>query len=455
MSSLNSARNAMKHGFCSSHFLAEENAEHIRLIRDELVVSHQPETLLQKRLVAELALARFKVFENERLRDKRRVEERLQAGMLFESQLLAEFQTRETAWRESPADALVLMAANKLGHEFLMREWLDLRELLASGKATITLHKACEAALRVGSSWRIEELSAQGRRIFGLFLAMNPLPELQIKQWVKRSGGACPVTDSTVAHEIYAEAPTAEAARREFLELVDDQLGLLEFDQPLIMKSYEAAKLAFIEKSCGLGLSDPARTNEARLFMRYYTADMNRADKLERILVSQQNERQRRRGSSKPQELPNQAEGLTIAQNRSAEAQAEKARQVMEAFERVPAATDPTMQKLLAARNAAVFRKLMEQALPEAPTSVESVPLSIHKSEDAEVEPVLPAKKPFGLLSELNWNDLESVSSLNLSIVKHLATKPDGELRQRLIKLYFGSTEQFDEVLKQVSLQTA
>lgn len=452
MSALNSARNAMKHGFCSSHFLARENAEQVCKIRESLMADLKPVGPQEQRMVAELALARFKVFENERLRHQRQVEENSRASILYEKQLLAEFEAREAAWRAAPAEGLPLLAANRLGLEFLMREWLDLRELVAAGQ-TMTFHQACEAALRAGARWRVQEVNAQVRRLFGLFLAIQPLPEQQIDQWVTCSRGLCPVTDSALAHEIYAQAPSADQGRAELLELIDEQIGILEIDQPRVQKWDLEAKVAFVETSCGLGLSDPVRTNEARLFQRYYTTDLNRADKLERILYSRQKDRERLRMLGKTK--IDLAE-VSIAPDLLAEAVArgEKARQVMEAFEAVPGESNETMQRLFAAKNAAVFQKLMEQPLETPPAGVESVPLSIHQP-SKEPAPVAENKAPAGLLSGVDWSDPAQVTDENYATVERIARMPRGEMRQRMMQTYFGSAARFIEVLRELNRQTA
>ena len=451
MSSLSSARNALKHGFCSNHFLLEENADHIRMIRDELTACHQPAGDEENRLIADLALAQFKVFENDRLRHKRTVEEQSQAALIFERQTQADFEKRQAAWRANPADSIALLAANRLGFAFLVRQWSELREILTSGHSTITLHQACEAAMMAGSRWRIEELNLLGRRIFGLFLAMHPLPDLQIDQWLKISKTVCEVTDTALAQEIYALAPSADEARLELLELVDEQLAMLQFDEPFVIRNHEIGKKGFMEKSCGLGLTDPVRTNEARLFMRYYTADLNRADKLQRMFDSHKHDRLIGRHSRRRTSRKNVAEEGVIGQGAdAAPAAPEERRQTAEAaFETVPGETNVAMQSLFKAKNAAVFKKLMEQQLPDQTAGVASVAVSMQNrmnQPNASVE---------GLLDEVDWSDPVSLTSDDYEIMEKIADMAKSAGRDNLVRIYFGTEARFDAARRQLCRQPA
>lgn len=120
------ARNAWKHGFCASHFVAQENAGQINNIRQELVEIHQPVLADEFHLVNDLALARFKVFQNEQTLNHRAAEERRHATTLFAEQARAEHLNLLAGWRDDPFTHLEPLQASPLGVAFLLSVWRDL-----------------------------------------------------------------------------------------------------------------------------------------------------------------------------------------------------------------------------------------------------------------------------------------------------------------------------------------
>ena len=279
-----SARNAMKHGFCSHLFLAEENTEHITIIRDELYQCYKPKIDEELRLIAELAVAKFKVFENERLRHSRAVEEKEHAGLLFDKDALDEFHLFRDKWLQSPAEHIGFLTSSLLGTEFFIRLWTDFQDILQAPKSTLSFNQICQAVMMMGSHWNIQQINHQGRTLFGLYLALHPSPEPEINRWISLSGTTFHDSNLALAQEIYAMAPATEQALRELLELAKAQIEHLQWLKTWAVRNYETARTNFVAKSCGLGLNDPVRINESRLFHRYYTTDLNRADRLERRL---------------------------------------------------------------------------------------------------------------------------------------------------------------------------
>ena len=109
MTATKSARNAVKHGFCSLHFLAEENRDRITQIRLDLEAIHKPELDEEHAVINDMAIARFKMVENERVQHTRMQEEKLSAGKIYDMQTLDEFREMEARWRDSPAHYRAVM----------------------------------------------------------------------------------------------------------------------------------------------------------------------------------------------------------------------------------------------------------------------------------------------------------------------------------------------------------
>lgn len=278
------ARNAWKHGFCASHFVALENAVQINIIRQELIEIHQPVLAEEFQLVNDLALARFKVFQNEQTLNHRAAEERRHAATLFAEQARADHLRLLAGWRDDPLTHLEPLQASPLGIAFLLSVWRDLAASINTMPCTASLAQACEAVMALGSHWQLQMIGSRGRSLMGLFLAVHPKAEIMSNDWVNQSRGINALSNFELAEQIYAIAPSAEKARAELRRMIDQEIAaLLEKQMAADTRQNEAIAL-FTAKSCGLGLTDPARMNEARLFLRYQTTDQNRADKLERRL---------------------------------------------------------------------------------------------------------------------------------------------------------------------------
>lgn len=281
MNSPNPARNAIKHGFCSSVFIAAENAGHVNQIRQELVETYQPALAEEFQIIDDLALARLKTFENQKLLHQRTTEEKAHAATLFDQQNRRAHSRAVADWRNDPAPHLPFLTADPLGIDLLLAIWTDLAAALGADTRTVSLSQACDAALALGSHWQIQKIGHQGRRLIGLYLAMHPNPEQQIDHWVAISKGPNQASDLYLAHEIYALAPPPNQARWELDEMISSEIRRLNALKQSVAMLNAARQEQFVAKSCGLGLTDPARQTEARLFMRYYHADQNRADKLQ------------------------------------------------------------------------------------------------------------------------------------------------------------------------------
>lgn len=136
--------------------------------------------------------------------------------------------------------------------------------------------------MALGKHWELQRIGSCS--LMGLFLAVHPKAEIMIDDWVNQSRGINAASNYELAEQVYANAPPAEKARAELRRMIEQEIASLLEKQKAAETRQDEALALFTAKSCGLGLTDPARMNEARLFLRYHTADQNRADKLERRL---------------------------------------------------------------------------------------------------------------------------------------------------------------------------
>jgi len=281
MNSPSPARNAFKHGFCSSVYIARENAGHVSRIRQELAETYQPVLPEEFQIIDDLALARFKAYQNQKLMHQRATEEKAQAAAIFASQARTAHNRAVAEWLKDPALQLSFLTADPLGIDHLLAIWAELAEALQTPTCTVSLTQACQAAMALGSHWQIQQIGHRGRLVIGLYLAMHPNPEQQIEHWVAISKGQNNASDLYLPHEIYALAPPADQARTELVLLAAAEIDRLKNLRKAAEKLFTARQDQYVAKSCGLGLNDSARQTEARLFLRYYFAEQNRADKLQ------------------------------------------------------------------------------------------------------------------------------------------------------------------------------
>ena len=414
-----SARNAMKHGFCSHHYLAEENEEHISLIHEELLQCFKPKIEEERRLVKELAFARFKVFENERLRDERAREEKARAAMIYANRQTDEYHRHLALWREHPAEHVRYLSATLLGTELLVRHWSDILAVLESGRLTLSLKQITDAVLMLGSHWRVDNLTAQGRRLMGLYLAIHPKPEGQIEEWADLCGKQGRDSNVALGLEIYAMAPNAETARNELMEWARERISQHSRDQSWARSFTEAEQAGFVAKSCGTGLGDPVRANEARLFMRYYTTDSNRADKLERKLEIIKRSRGRHRNADCTQPYDD-------AENTTVTSQPAHATNEMQGKEPKPAAARPKYSKK-------ELDMLICQALRAELAGHVGVTVA------AAGAPAVEGGPEF---QHVNWADERSLTAFQVSTMENLSVMDESPERDALVQRYFGSQEQ-------------
>ena len=414
MANRKSARNAVKHGLCSLHFLAEENQQQISDIRLHLEEIHKPLLAEEHALIDDLAVARFKMYENERVQEARLVDEKLHAGDIYNMQILAEFQENQARWRDTPIHYRALMESSMFGCRHFLTLWQELQAILRKEHARPSLEQVCEASLTFGNHWQIQLSGPMTRLLVGLYLAMQANPEQEINHWVEISQGSVRESNVTLAHEIYAQAPIAAVARQQLRQLVDEHVKYLEGILKSANKFHELARQSFIDKSCGLGLTDPARSNEARLFQRYYVSERNHALKIERMLQAAKRQRMRHHHdekSRKPIAVSTQADPEQTTAEKQDTSSAKSSRK---------------------AKNEAAFQASLDDYFKQ--TANKGLSLAI-----------TPDDEPAGEFSQVDWGNFETVTEEQEEMLMTCDMMDPGPDRNALIAQYFGTETGFSQ----------
>ena len=95
-------KNAVRHGLSSTLHVPEERIRFVEHIRMGLIHTHQPKSAEERDCISELALARWKASECDRQMDLRAQSELLQAGIIFDRQMIDQFETDEKLWHSNP-----------------------------------------------------------------------------------------------------------------------------------------------------------------------------------------------------------------------------------------------------------------------------------------------------------------------------------------------------------------
>lgn len=432
-----SARNAMKHGLCSHLFLAEEHADRIERIRLELVDCFKPRLLLEDRLINDLAVAQFKVFYNENIRYQRLLDERANASDIFDEKVQAEHRRYVAQWRESPIDNLGNLLTTISGARLFRNHWSDILALAESPKGTITLTQILDACMMIGSHWEIQRLTQQGRHLMGLFLALHASEiDAMIDLWADRCKSDCRTMDVAIAQEIFLLAPPADEARRELAELARKKVEEHESHQSTALTLFEHKRAYFIETSDGLGLGDKARTNEARLFMRYYTADQHRADKLERRLEYLKRNRGRHREADRDESFYEDHDMIITSENRNQTTHYNGMH-----IQNIPqAAPEPVKPKYSIEELDQMMRQAVRERIAgEMGVTIAPEPVSVKPEKQGTHQAI--AFDPEPEFAHINWANDRSVTPSQRETMENLAVMDESPERDELVRKYFGTQE--------------
>ena len=420
MTAATSARNALKHGFCSLHFLAEEHRDEISRIRLDLEAIHKPELDEEHALISDMALSRFKMVENERVHYVRVQDEKLSAGKIYDMQALNAFREMEARWRDSPSHYRSVLKQDIHGCRHMLDQWQELQVMLSSEDASPSLEKFCEIVLMHGDHWQIQKIGTIGRYLFSLYLAIQADAEVEADHWISISKGASLESNLAIAHELFVTGPPADEARRQLREVADQEIGKLQATLAETKRQHDLERKSFIEKSCGLGLTDPVRSNEARLFQRYYVSERNHALKIERKLdeikkIRQRKNLQKEQRKGDPQ-MAQPGLGQLLISDQDTDESANAA-----ATSGAP--IDDARIKALA--------RLLHQAQADAAKQVTIATQVAQQSSSHEVTaPDLFNPKP--ALRHVAWENLASVTAEEAAALKRCIEMPDGQVRNTL-----------------------
>ena len=277
-------RNAVRHGLSSSLYVPEERIPFVEQIRMELIHIHQPQSADERDCVSELALARWKSSECDRQMDLRARSESAQAGMIFDRQMLDQFEIDEKLWHSNPRFRRDPLGQTYHGAALFEQLWSEILHSLHSKIQNISLQQARNMAMLLGSSSKIHELSLDGHWLFSRFLKMEPNPGQTIIWWTHSSETIAVAGDTKVIdHHLYT-APDKSASCKELKDRATQEHQFWKLRKRDLEMEYATRRKQFIEMSMGTGLGDPKLANEARLGLRYQITAQNRADKLLRRL---------------------------------------------------------------------------------------------------------------------------------------------------------------------------
>ena len=427
MTATKSARNAVKHGFCSLHFLAEENRDRITQIRLDLEAIHKPELDEEHAVINDIAIARFKMVENERVQHTRMQEEKLSAGKIYDMQILDEFRELEARWRDSPAHYRAVLAKNIHGCRHLLDHWKEIQVVLRSNTLSPSVEKFCDAVIMHGDHWQIQKTGPVAHYLFSLFLGIQADPELVIDHWITISKCESPEISLGIAQRLFASAPPAAEARQQLRDVVEIEVKQLQALVAQATRQHELERQSFIDKSCGLGLTDPARSNEARLFQRYYVSERNHALKLERKLHDIR-KMHLRKNSEKDARKPEQH--VTIAD----------LDQLMMLEEDTNDEVDghSSDEEMINAARIKALSKLLAQAQTDAAEAVNIAQAGSQTTDNTEVKEFNPfARMP--AFRHVDWANKPSVTQHEADVLKNCMAMPEGDERNTMIKKYFGN----------------
>ena len=167
-----SPMNALRHGLSSSVHVPEDKIYQVDRLRQELIRTHQPQSADERDCISELALARWKMLETDRLMDLRILAESEQAGMIYDRKMLDQFEIDEKQWHSHPQFRRDLLGQTYRGAGLFEQLWSEILGALDSKIQRISLTQARTMALMVGSSSKIHELSQDGLWLFSRFLKM-------------------------------------------------------------------------------------------------------------------------------------------------------------------------------------------------------------------------------------------------------------------------------------------
>jgi hypothetical protein len=433
-----SSRNAYKHGLTSHLHLALENADTINAIREDLIRAYNPMTPEEERCVDDLSLALFKVQRNEEIDMERRQEEKLNAALIYDLQLQEEHDHFRKLWQATPSKYLRNMTNNVWGSKEFKEHWSNILALASADKGTITLTQALNSCPMLGSLWQVQSLTSQGRHFMGLYLASIPNPEQVIETWVDRCGSDNRDSDIAIAHEIFALAPDMQTARKQIAELARDQFEEMSRLHDHATRFYETTRHAFAETSCGHGLGDKKRTNAARLFYRYATADQNRADKLEKRLgILKRNRSRHRQADAMP--IKYDARYMNLRPEDIYVDPANDCSYAEPAEMQPSPAPEPVQIKPEPVRPKYTFHEIeqmMREALREKFASEVGVMIA---AEPASTGEPLPGDENQPEFAHINWHNSRSVTPADARIMEDLSVMDEGPEQETLVKRYFGT----------------
>ena len=213
-----SASNALKHGLSSKKYLPEHALEAISQLEFELIELYQPETDNESHVVRELSVAYWQKQENDRIHSLAVENEIRISSDLFERQKLLKFHQDQAQWREFPQFGRDIFARTYLGAQYFQQIWSEIASSLSHDTSEMTLDQAWNAALIEKSFPNIQKINPDGWWIFARFIASSASPDLEIKDWIVRSGPISSLSAERMANQQLLKTPDPTLSKNELLK---------------------------------------------------------------------------------------------------------------------------------------------------------------------------------------------------------------------------------------------
>ncbi|MFM7591451.1 MAG: hypothetical protein ACKO85_06610, partial [Isosphaeraceae bacterium] len=277
------SRNAVRHGLSGSFYVPENARLHVDEIRKEIVSQFRVYFFEGEKIVEEMAICRWQVFEADRLLDEAREREIAEAGLHYDRFLENERAEFQAILETDPERGVSLLKQNIYGSDSLIAVWAEARKLVHENLSFYgeILRRMVSAS---GSHWSMDRITHDALQMVSLCLAVTPSQvdaELIAREWLS---DLAPESREVALRRLaeyrhrYGQAADAES---QIIAIIDDKIDELSQHKQRLEQNLEQSIAGFAAAHAGHGMLNPLLMKEAALLQRYRTRAMNRFEKLE------------------------------------------------------------------------------------------------------------------------------------------------------------------------------
>lgn len=277
------AKNAVKHGFCATKYVAVEIALLAEAIRLDLIETHVPVSKEELDAIAELALNKARLFELEKAFHARQKVDRERARENDDRQDRRRFLSDLADWKANPSVYFDLLGDTLLGAAYFERLWSIIADSFRDDGPGPAAQQVRQAVMISGSRWEVSEITADGAWVMARFMKSSLEPTVELDKWIADSAGA---SDRKRAEWHVARAPERAVSRSELKAKAEEERRRWSLRSKELRSHYETGDDRSADAFVGILPGDKEQAEEFRLILRYLTAARNRVDRLERRLDS-------------------------------------------------------------------------------------------------------------------------------------------------------------------------